>query len=312
MPRSLLFAFIIYFSLLEPLSCLSFCLVTRMKATRFHPLLLRDSIPTRANLFARTLSSNSGSSDPILACEIVKGPSLLRTSLHRPAPSMVFLPGLRSLPFWTQLDSENNTRVAYQDPELQHAVQYLEDNWSMICDEYNSFEQLPPSDYNYKETEHKLHTGQWDWHSFMLKGKVQHEFCQQFPQTATILQKLRHEGLLFAGTPFGYSFFSTLSPKSSIAAHSGPMNFRLRVHLPLHVPSASTECGIRVGPTTRSWCEGKALVLDDSYEHEVWNESDSKRVILLVDLWHPDVTMQERKDIVALFEHAQKQGWWTN
>lgn len=280
-----------------------------MKVTRFHQHLLRNARHTPSWRFTRKLSSTTSDQ---LASDIVKGPSLLRTSLHRPAPSLVFLPGLRSLPFWTQLDAENNTRVAYQDPELQYAVQYLEENWSTIANEYNSFEDLlPPSDYSYKETEHKLHIGQWDWHSFMLKGKVQHPFCQQFPQTATILQKLRHEGLLFAGTPFGYSFFSTLHPKSSIAAHSAPMNFRVRVHLPLLVPEMGS-CGIRVGPITRTWSEGKALVLDDSYEHEVWNETESRRVILLVDLWHPDVTMQERKDIVDLFDHAQKQGWWSN
>lgn len=293
-----------------------------MKGTR--SFLCRKQPRWNSRPRCRTIVSNNNNKDVHPNVDIVQGPSLLRTSLHRPSPSLVHLPGLRSLPFWTQLTDTNTTRVAYQDPQLQSAVHYLEEHASMMAHEYHQKEQLsvlPPSDYQSpKETEHnQLHTGQWDWHSFLLKGKVQPAFCEQFPETATILHQLRHDGMLFEGTPFGYSFFSTLHPQSKIAAHTSPINFRIRVHLPLQVPTEPTNhssrptCGIRVGPTTRTWTKGKALLLDDSYEHEVWNEDTTqKRVILLVDLWHPDVTMQERKEIVAMFDHAQKQGWWSN
>lgn len=49
------------------------------------------------------------------------------------------------------------------------------------------------------------------------------------------------------------------------------MNLRLRIHLPLITPTGNGKCGIRVGSQKRSWINGKAIVLDDSYEHEVWN-----------------------------------------
>mmetsp|Transcript_22759 Transcript_22759/g.52152 ORF Transcript_22759/g.52152 Transcript_22759/m.52152 type:complete len:109 (+) Transcript_22759:901-1227(+) len=60
--------------------------------------------------------------------------------------------------------------------------------------------------------------------------------------------------------------------------HCGPMNLRLRIHLPLLVPRNSegnlnASCGIRVGGQVREWEEGKAIVLDDAYEHEVWNKT---------------------------------------
>jgi len=35
-------------------------------------------------------------------------------------------------------------------------------------------------------------------------------------------------------------------------------------------------------------------VFDDSFEHEVWNNSTESRVILLVDVWHPELTLNER------------------
>jgi hypothetical protein len=250
---------------------------------------------------------------PTESCDIVSGPSLLRTSVHRPRPSLLYFPGLRSLPFWTQ---DGSDRVAYQEPSITAAIGHLHDNFETLLAEYKRVAPQRPSDYVVAaDAEHNstLHNGSWDWHSYMTKGTVQAGFCEHFPKTASVLQKLRDDKLLFEGTPFGYCFYSTLHGKSKIAAHSAPMNFRVRVHLPLLVPSVkdATHCGIRVGPTTRQWHVGQALVLDDSYDHQVWNETNETRVVLLVDLWHPDVTMGEREDIVQMFQHAREQGWWS-
>lgn len=35
------------------------------------------------------------------------------------------------------------------------------------------------------------------------------------------------------------------------------------------------------------------MVLDDAFEHEVWNESDERRMVLIVDIWHPDFSEKE-------------------
>ena len=260
----------------------------------------------------RALSASS--SKPPTNCSVVRGPSLLRTTVHRPSPSLLVLPGLRSLPFWTQWDGSTN-RIAYQDPAVTQAVQLLEQNYKTILAEYQNKAPQLQSDYQ-TDTEHKLHDGTWEWHSYMLKGAIQGHFAAHFPETASILQDLRTDGLLFEGTPFGYCFFSTLHANSKIAAHTAPMNLRLRIHLPLIVPSEDEsdeiQCGIRVGPIARQWTTGKALVLDDAYQHEVWNKTNQQRVLLLVDIWHPDVTVQERQDVVELFQHAHEQGWWSS
>lgn len=250
--------------------------------------------------------------------DVIQGPSLLRTSLDRPNPSLIHLPGLRSLPFWTQSDGNSTNRVAYQDPQVTYCVEHLQSHWETLRDEYRRVSPQLKSDYE-QATEHmKLHDGLWDWHSYMLKGKIQGHFCAHFPETANVLQVLRDKGLLFEGTPFGYTFYSTLHSKSKIAPHTSPMNFRLRIHLPLIVPTATTTsssnddedsllCGIRVGPLVRPWVEGQALVLDDAYRHCVWNETETARVVLLVDIWHPDVNEMERKEIVEMFTAAAEQ-----
>lgn len=248
--------------------------------------------------------------------DVIQGPSLLRTSLDRPNPSLIHLPGLRSLPFWTQWDG-NVTRVAYQDEQVAFCVDHLQSHWETLREEYQSKSPQLRSDYE-QSTEHAtLHDGSWDWHSYMLKGKIQGHFCAHFSQTAEILQVLRDEGFLFEGTPFGYTFYSTLHANSKIAPHTAPMNFRLRIHLPLIVPQGTSvtsdnkddalPCGIRVGPLVREWVPGQALVLDDAYRHGVWNETDAARVVLLVDMWHPDVTTTERTEIVEMFTTAEKE-----
>ena len=269
---------------------------------------------------------------------LIQGPSLLVTStspLNRPSPSMFYMPGLRSLPFWTmpskqstkEEEDDSHRRVAFRDPTVLKVIQHLESNYQIIKDEYMSAvmgihsssqegtalpKPLEPDyDVNVQGSEHaqdSLHTGTWDWHSYMIQGEFKDEtFAKSCPQTARIVKELSD---LFVGTPFGFCFFSTLQPQSTIQPHAAPMNIRLRCHLPLLVPSGGQNCAIRVGNQVQSWQKGKVMVLDDSYPHEVWNHTtDETRVIFLLDIWHPDITKQERHDITQMFQYAKGQGW---
>jgi aspartyl/asparaginyl beta-hydroxylase (cupin superfamily) len=240
------------------------------------------------------------------------------------------------------------TRVAYSDPTVSSVVEHLESHWRDIWNEYQAVAPGLKSDYQ-TDTEHsKLHQGNWDWHSFMSKGMVgdvndpavrNTSFATNFPKTTAVLSRLQQSNQLFEGTPFGYAFFSTLHGESKIAPHTAPMNLRLRIHLALSVPSepdptpinASTknttsssssssgstnqqqpQCGMRIGSLVRTWHTGKCLVIDDAYEHEVWNRKDKispPRVVLLVDIWHPDITPSERLEIQEMFETAKRNGW---
>ena len=87
------------------------------------------------------------------------------------------------------------------------------------------------------------------------------------------------------------AMFSLLKPGTHIPPHTGVTNARLVTHLPLIIPPG---CGFRVGNDTRTWIPGKAWVFDDTIEHEAWNRSDQLRVVLIFDVWHPDLTAAER------------------
>lgn len=83
------------------------------------------------------------------------------------------------------------------------------------------------------------------------------------------------------------AFFSILAPGKALPAHRGPYNGVLRYHLGLRIPASDERCAIRIDNETRSWGEGKALVFDDTYQHEAWNRTPEWRIVLFVDFLRP-------------------------
>jgi aspartyl/asparaginyl beta-hydroxylase (cupin superfamily) len=101
------------------------------------------------------------------------------------------------------------------------------------------------------------------------------------------------------------ALFSRLKPDTHIQPHHGLLNTRLICHLPLIVPEG---CGIRVGNETREWQPGKTLIFDDSFEHEAWNRGKSDRIVLLFEIWRPEITPEERHALTVLFEAINDYG----
>jgi aspartyl/asparaginyl beta-hydroxylase (cupin superfamily) len=136
------------------------------------------------------------------------------------------------------------------------------------------------------------------WSAFYLwkDGEIVAEHAARCPKTMRAL----------AGAPLtrvkGRSpavLFSLLRPGTHIPPHNGFVNTRLICHLPLIVPE---RCRLRVGNETRSPVEGKAWLFDDTIEHEAWNDSAETRVILLFEIWRPELSAEERKLVSAMFE----------
>lgn len=94
---------------------------------------------------------------------------------------------------------------------------------------------------------------------------------------------------------------SILRPGTHIEPHTGLLNTRLIFHLPLVVPEG---CRLRVGAETRDVVEGKAMIFDDSIEHEAWNDGRSVRAVLLFEIWRPEISPEERIALTAMFEAA--------
>ncbi|QDU65496.1 aspartyl/asparaginyl beta-hydroxylase domain-containing protein [Engelhardtia mirabilis] len=139
-------------------------------------------------------------------------------------------------------------------------------------DELPNFQEISP--------DQELITQDDDWKTFFFcaYGMVAQKNCELCPQTWALIKDV--PGLKLA-------MFSILSPGKHIPAHRGPFKGVVRYHLPLIVPEPAEGCRIKVGGETHVWREREGVFFDDSYVHEVWNETDGLRAVLFLDIERP-------------------------
>jgi aspartyl/asparaginyl beta-hydroxylase (cupin superfamily) len=143
-----------------------------------------------------------------------------------------------------------------------------------------------------------------DWSSLYLwdNGKPVEANVARCPAA---YEALLHAPMPHISTRAPVVMFSRLKPGARIPPHTGMLNARLICHLPLIVPP---NCGFRVGNEVREWEEGKLLIFDDTIEHEAWNDSDEDRVVLIFDIWRPELSQDERTAVAAMFEAVDSYG----
>ena len=61
------------------------------------------------------------------------------------------------------------------------------------------------------------------------------------------------------------------------------------------------DCNITVDGQTKGWSQKECFLFDDSFLHSAHNFTDDSRIILIVDLWHPNLTIAEVKVMQELF-----------
>jgi aspartyl/asparaginyl beta-hydroxylase (cupin superfamily) len=158
----------------------------------------------------------------------------------------------------------------------------IEHEWRTIRTELDSVlmrkDELP----GFHELSSDVATISWDrgWKTFLLAGygfrsdanimkcRETWRICQKIPGLITVM-------------------FSIFEPNKHLPPHRGPYNGVLRLHLGLIVPEPREKLGIRVENETYRWKEGEAVIFDDAYEHEAWNNTDKTRVVLFVDFRKP-------------------------
>ena len=158
----------------------------------------------------------------------------------------------------------------------------LEANWRTIRKELDEVlihrEDLPNFQDISPDQKHLAKEDKWKTFFFFAYGLQVPANSARCPETAKLLQAV--PGAKTA-------FFSILAPHMHIPAHCGPYKGVIRYHLGLIVPKPESECRIRVGETIAHWEEGKTLLFDDTFEHEVWNDTDGLRVVLFMDVLRP-------------------------
>lgn len=202
----------------------------------------------------------------------------------------------------------------YQDgPKWCHQ---LEENFKTVLEEY---EQIRSSSMGWSTvgsgdrgsgmSDHRVVVGQ-DWSEYVLFGTGQDQ-CPHATKTRLLIRHLIPDAVSIAEQGGGEVIFSRLAPHTHIEAHCGTTNLRLTAHLGLVVPrnlncdeQEGPKCQIRVGETWHRWETGKILLFDDSFEHEVRNDTNEERVVLLLRFWHPWLPKDRRQE--ALEKARQK------
>lgn len=209
-------------------------------------------------------------------------------------PKLFFFPGLPQIQFY------DRAVFPWMDA-VEAAAGEIREELLAVMEDRSAFAPYVEGQKNRAQADAHGMLGNPDWSSFYLwkNGVRQEANARRCPKTEAAL----------AGAPLTRVknrlpsvLFSMLRPGARIPPHTGLINARLICHLPLIVPPG---CGFRVGNDTREWRQGRAWAFDDTIEHEAWNDSGETRVILLFDIWRPELSEEERAMVAAILEAAE-------
>ncbi len=158
----------------------------------------------------------------------------------------------------------------------------LEAEWTVIRSELDQILEHRDALANFQDisTDQAAITDDDRWKTYFLYGFGfrSDANCARCPQTARLVASV--PGMKTA-------MFSILAPGKHIPDHCGPYKGVVRYHLGIKVPRDRENCRIRIGGEFATWGEGESLCFDDTYEHEVWNDTDEERVVLFLDVVRP-------------------------
>ncbi len=256
----------------------------------------QEFIQRRANEFQQSLDQAVADFQPedaaanirlTHALEMLKG----QREIYPQQPSVLYYPYLAQRQFFEREEFDWVEELEAQTSAIRHELLALLDEGADFRPYVEDEPNRPNRDF------HGLNNDP-SWSALYLwkDSRLVEENARRCPRTMEALSKipLSHIG---ARTPA--VLFSRLEPGAHIPPHSGMLNSRLICHLPLIVPEG---CWLRVGNETRAVEQGHMLIFDDSIEHEAKNPSSELRIILLFDIWRPELSEAERNGISAIFD----------
>ncbi|MDB5679734.1 aspartyl/asparaginyl beta-hydroxylase domain-containing protein [Sphingomonas bacterium] len=255
---------------------------------------VEQAIVTTQDAFAAELSARiaaAGVASP--SARFAESVDILceKKQVYRQEPTAYFFPQLPQRQFYEREEFDwVETIEAAAGDMLEELRDALADN-APFKPYFESREDRPSYDFH-----GLLDNPAWSTLYLFENGAPVADNVARFPKTFAALQHAPAPHITVRAPSM---LFSLLQGGARIAPHNGMINTRLICHLPLIVPPG---CGFRVGNETREWEVGRVMIFDDSIEHEAWNDSDQDRVIVIFDIWRPELTDDERRSVTAIFE----------
>lgn len=158
----------------------------------------------------------------------------------------------------------------------------LEKNFPVIrreLDQVLEFRQSLPKLHEVQREQYRVSADD-KWRVFVISGwgHVSEAGERMCPETARLVREI--PGVRSA-------LFSILDAGAQVPDHRGHIKGLLRGHLAMRVPEEREKCFLRVENEVCHWEEGKLLIFDDSYRHEVQNNTDEERIVLLLHFDRP-------------------------
>ena len=254
--------------------------VVRTNAEALDEHLRKRLGPIRARHAGEKLSRFDETKDVVLGTKKV----------YTQQPSLLHVPHLPAIAFYDREEFPWLSKLEAAAPEIRREALHVLDNGGDDIRPYVSHDADKPLN----QWAELNHSPRWSTYFLWKDGKRFDRQCQECPITAAVSEAVPVIDIPNFGPTIMYSL---LAPHTTIPPHSSVTNARLVIHLPLIVPEG---CRFRVGAETRPWREGEAWVFDDTIEHEAWNDSDEHRVILMIDIWNPYLSLAERELIGEL------------
>lgn len=253
-------------------------------------------VAERAREFQQSLElavADANPADPRAAERLAHSLDLLKgqRQLFLQQPSVFYYPYLAQRQFFEREEFDWVKELEAATPDIREEVAALLEDGA----DFRPYVENNP-DRPYRDFHGLNENPSWTALYLWRDGKVVAENASRCPKTMAALEKLP---LSHIGERTPAVLFSRLEPGAHIPPHAGMLNCRLICHLPLIVPEG---CWLRVGSETREWKEGELLIFDDSIEHEAKNPSRELRIVLLFDIWRPELCAEERSAISAMFE----------
>ena len=126
-----------------------------------------------------------------------------------------------------------------------------------------------------------------DWRMFVLKA-----YDMTVPENLARMPVLNR--LLTECPEVKSAAVSFLAPRKHIPPHRGPFRGIMRFHLGLVIPKqpdGRPATIMMINHEERRIADGECMLWDDTFEHEVMNNSDQPRVALLLDVWRPQMPL---------------------
>lgn len=212
------------------------------------------------------------------------------------APTSFYYPGLPQIAFYDPQAFEWIARLEAAVPEIRGELEAI----LKTQDGFRPYVEADPTRPNKGHA--LLNDASWSAYHLYDRGAPDPVNAPRCPAT---MRALADVPMPHIAQRSPMALFSLLKPKTHIPPHNGMLNTRLIVHLPLIVPDG---CRLRVGNHTRTVMAGQVMIFDDSIEHEAWNDSASTRVVLLFEIWRPELTSTERAALTRMFDAISTYG----